>query len=58
MNIRRASMGSALNWSPSTGLGGRLRLDSPVAFTGMSEGSRRFRGKRPASWFNVVAERS
>jgi WD40 repeat protein len=35
MNIRHASNGSAQNWSPSTGLGGRLRLDSPVAFNGM-----------------------
>ena len=35
MNIRHASNGSAPNWSPSTGSGGRLRLDSPVAFTGM-----------------------
>jgi hypothetical protein len=35
MNIRRASKGSPLTWSPSTGLGGRLRPDSPVAFTGM-----------------------
>ena len=35
MNIRRASKRSPPTWSPSTGLGGRLRLDSPVAFTGM-----------------------
>ncbi len=38
MNIRRASKGSSLTWSPSTGLGGRLRLDSPVAFTGTRTG--------------------